>query len=185
MKDVLNRYQKNEDIGQAKHIMKYIFPKQFGLHNVFTHLTDRRETTHAFKDYTDREAEIASSFKDHDEKIYRRLGAAVIPLIDKMQRLHQQCSYHALINYYCSPVQESTCDTGDGLSIDRETSKVFTQNEISTISTRAFDGDSSPMSKDEDIVRHHTPQHKVTLKMYRRLTTGRCLRLRCHKEGHS
>jgi hypothetical protein len=161
MKDVLNRYQNDKDDCQAKHIMKYIFPKQFGLHNVFTHVTHRRETTHAFKDYTDREAEITSSLKDRDEKVYKRLGARMFPVIAKMQRLHQQCSYHTLINYYCSSIQESTCEADDGLSLDKETSKVFTQNEESTIFTRTYDGNTPPMSKDEDIIRHHTPQHKV------------------------
>ena len=185
MKDVLNRYQNTKDSAQAKHIMKYILPKQFGLHNVFAHFTDRRETTHAFKDYTDRDDEIALSLKDRNEKVYRRLGERVLPLIAKMQKLHQQCSYHALINYYCSSVQDSATLPDDGLFFDRETSKVFSQNEMSTISMRTFDGDTPPTSNDEDIIRHHTPQHKVMLKSYQTLTTGYCLRLCCNKACHS
>src|SRR6266496_1495632 len=98
--------------------MKYIFPKQFGLHNVFTHVTDRRETTHAFKDYTDRENEITGAPKSRDEKVYRRLGSRILPLVTKMHKLHKRCSYDATIHYYCSSASERTRDTELELSFD-------------------------------------------------------------------
>ena len=140
-----------------------MFPRQFGLHSVFTHITDRRETTHAFKDYTDREGEIASSRKDRDEKVYRRLGMKVLPLIRKMQRLHQQCSYHALVHYYCSPTLDGLGKDGGEMSLESEkdTSKLLTQKEISVIASGTLVTASQQTSQDENIIRHHTPHHKV------------------------
>ncbi|KAE8225352.1 hypothetical protein CF319_g1893 [Tilletia indica] len=43
---------------RVRHILKYMFPRQYGLHNVFTSVVDRNLTTQAFPDYTMREAEI-------------------------------------------------------------------------------------------------------------------------------
>lgn len=144
--------------------MKYIFPRQFGLHSVFTHATDRRETTHAFKDYTDREGEIATALKDRDLKVYRRLGTRLLPLIRKMQQLHKKCSYHELIEYYCSQNSEASSKEMDvDVSFgSEEHSKEFTQKEISIISTNTSGRDQLP-SEQGDIIRHHTPQHKVVL----------------------
>jgi hypothetical protein len=127
------------------------------------HATDRRETTHAFKDYTDREAEIAGAMKDRDEKVYRRLGANVLPLIRKMQKFHQHCSYHSLVHYYCSPAADNTCkDSGEmSLKSDKETSKVLTQKEVSITTSGTLAGGSQEMPQDENVIRHHTPHHKV------------------------
>jgi hypothetical protein len=161
----LNRYQNTNDLSQAKHILKYIFPKQFGLHSVFTHATDRRETTHAFKDYTDREGEITAGTKDRDDKVYRRLGGNVLPLIRKMQSLHRNCLYHSLIHYYCSPCGDSVVNDGLEMSLEsvRETSKLLTQKEVSNVTMGSSNGEGGVKSKDEDIIRHHTPHHKVHL----------------------
>ena len=141
--------------------MKYMFPKQFGLHSVFTHATDRRETTHAFKDYTDREAEIMSSSKERVPKAYKRLEKKLVPLIQRMQRLHSQCSYHSLINYYCSEASDGTARNEVEFTESPETSRLLTQMEISTSSGRSFDKAVVPASKDEDIIRHHLPQYRV------------------------
>ena len=162
IKDVLNRCQDPKDTSQAKHILKYIFPKQFGLHNVFTHATDRRETTHAFKDYTDRENEITGAMKGRDEKVYRRLGSQVLPLVTKMQKLHKRCSYHAIIHYYCASASENTYDAELAVSLneEKERSKEITQMELPTASTIMSD-DFEVTSKECDIIRHYTPHHKV------------------------
>lgn len=140
-----------------------MFPRQFGLHSVFTHITDRRETTHAFKDYTDREGEIASARKDRDEKVYRRLGIKVLPLIRKMQRLHQQCSYHSLVHYYGSPISDDSGKDGGEMSLESEkdTSKLLTQKEVSIIASGTLVSGSQQTSQDENIIRHHTPHYKV------------------------
>lgn len=163
IKDVLSRCVNSKDISQAKHILKYIFPMQFGLHNVFTHITDRRETTHAFRDYTDREAEITMATKYRDEKVFKRLGVKVLPLISKMQKLHQKCSYSALIHHYCSPGQGGNVHVELRTTFDEEKkrSKELTQRDISTISTRTSETDIELTSKDVDIIRHHTPHNQV------------------------
>ncbi|KAK0566761.1 hypothetical protein OC861_003040 [Tilletia horrida] len=49
--------QKQEE-RRVRHLLKYVFPRQFGLHNVFTSPVDRNMTTQALHDYTMREAEI-------------------------------------------------------------------------------------------------------------------------------
>ncbi|KAH0538165.1 hypothetical protein FGG08_005223 [Glutinoglossum americanum] len=58
---VLNRYSDPGNPEHTVHIMKYIFPRVFGLHNVFDSTTNSRETVQPFKDYTMREQEITSS----------------------------------------------------------------------------------------------------------------------------
>ncbi|PCH03091.1 Reverse transcriptase [Penicillium occitanis (nom. inval.)] len=58
---VLNRFPDSSNLADTVHVMKYIFPRQFGLHNVFTSVVDSRETVQPFKDYTLREEEIARS----------------------------------------------------------------------------------------------------------------------------
>ncbi|KAJ9663453.1 Telomerase reverse transcriptase [Coniosporium apollinis] len=94
--------------------MKYIFPRQSGLHNVFTSKVDYRDTAQPFKDYTLREQEIArvrheqyvksgaredvDSFKTN---IPKRLRAQALELVGKLRALHQACSYTELLRYYC------------------------------------------------------------------------------------
>ncbi|KAL8924369.1 MAG: hypothetical protein Q9172_002716 [Xanthocarpia lactea] len=111
--DVLNRYPHPENSLHTAHIMKYIFPRQFGLHNVFTSTIDPRETVQPFKDYTLREHEITqktkqpassnpSNFRSH---LPRRLRGAVFDLVCKMQKLHAKCAYYKLLQHYC-PLRE-------------------------------------------------------------------------------
>ena len=61
--DVLNRFSSSESLSQTVHVMKYIFPRQFSLHNVFTCLPDTRTSTLPVNDYFSREEEIAQSEK--------------------------------------------------------------------------------------------------------------------------
>ena len=96
--------------------MKYIFPKQWGLHNVFTSNVDKQETVQPFQDYTLREKEIAQRSQDAEKAILKsrkheatairshlpkRLRGAVVALIRKMQKLHSRCSYPMMMEYYC------------------------------------------------------------------------------------
>ena len=46
------------ELRAARHILKYIFPRQFGLHNVFTCTLSYWENGGHFRDYSDRETEI-------------------------------------------------------------------------------------------------------------------------------
>ena len=95
--------------------MKYIFPRQFGLHNVFTSTVDPKETAQPFKDYTLREQEIfqvqrRTLLKLNSDRIDPqpvkqhlppRLRGTAFDLVRKLQRLHSQCSYHELFKHYC------------------------------------------------------------------------------------
>lgn len=115
--DVLNRHSYNakdsndtntDDSSASKphqstvHVMMYIFPRQFGLHNVFTNDVDHRETVQPFKDYTLREDEINKIYPSPSAiKIPKRLRGKATSLVRKLQILHNQCPYKKLLEYYC------------------------------------------------------------------------------------
>ncbi|MCJ1310200.1 hypothetical protein MMC25_003861 [Agyrium rufum] len=111
----LNRYPDHAKKEHTVHLMKYIFPRQFGLHNPFSSTVDRKETIQPFKDYTLREHEIAESEKRQQQlhparvctekkKVPKRLRGQAVGLVAKMQVLHARCSYFELLKHYC-PVE--------------------------------------------------------------------------------
>lgn len=95
--------------------MKYIFPRQFRLHNVFTSATDKRQTVQRFKDYTMREDEIAQSAGrgvdgelKETTRIPKRLRGKAVDLVQKLQDRNKRCPYVELLRYYCpSTVREA------------------------------------------------------------------------------
>ncbi|KAL8731786.1 MAG: hypothetical protein Q9166_003233 [cf. Caloplaca sp. 2 TL-2023] len=106
---VLNRYADPLNTFHTAHILKYIFPWQFGLHNVFTSAIDPRETIQPFKDYTLREQEI-TQMKDRSSlsnpltvrsHLPRRLRGIVFDLVCRVQTLHSRCAYYELLKHYC------------------------------------------------------------------------------------
>lgn len=121
MVDALNRYGNSESQAHTVHLMKYIFPRQFGLHNVFTSTVDSRETVQPFKDYTLREQEIASAARQKQAKggiaaanaqqskdqLPKRLRGLPVELIKKLQKRHARCPYKELLKHYC-PVDVGT-----------------------------------------------------------------------------
>lgn len=124
VQDVLNRYPYRSksvslEEGSAVHpntlqVIKYIFPRQFGLHNVFDSVVDFRETVHPFKDYTLREDEIRRLPPNHkgaSTKIPRRLRGSLVGLVRKLQILHERCSYGQMVAYYC-PSKVRTLSAG-------------------------------------------------------------------------
>ena len=110
----MNRFPDHSNVNHTVHVMKYLFPRQFGLHNVFTCTVDSNESIQPFKDYTLREEEItqlkcrkgqkggdgASSIAVK-QRVPKRLRGEALDLVRKLQRLHSRCSYHNLLNYYC------------------------------------------------------------------------------------
>lgn len=89
-------------------IMMYIFPREFGLHNVFTSQVDPRETVQPLKDYTLREEEITRVYgrrltEDISSKIRvpKRLRGKAIELVKKLRISHRLCSYKELLRCYC------------------------------------------------------------------------------------
>lgn len=100
---VLQRYTQL-DKHATVHVMKHIFPRQFGYHNVFTSQIDPRESAQRFADYTYREGEFHSSTKHSDNWIPRRLRGACERLVRKLRRQHARCSYTQLLRHYCRTV---------------------------------------------------------------------------------
>lgn len=84
------------------HTMMYIFPRQFGLHNVFTKNVDTRETVQPFQDYTLREDEINKKLSElSPAKVPRRLRGRGVELMEKLQLQHSRCAYKKLLDHYC------------------------------------------------------------------------------------
>ncbi|RGP76336.1 telomerase reverse transcriptase [Fusarium sporotrichioides] len=112
---VLNRCRKLPDSANldAEHqgvikVMMYMFPRQFGLHNVFTSRVDPTKTSQKFHDYTSREEEIAPAFQakpgdtaSRKPKTPKRLRGDVERLVERLQILHSRCSYTELLRHYC------------------------------------------------------------------------------------
>lgn len=107
------------------HLLKYIFPRQFGLHNVFTSDVRGHETSQPFKDYTLREQEIIEAERQYmkhsngrdlvatkgQTRIPRRLRGRLMALVRKLQIRHSRCSYERMLRFYC-PVEVSLCPSG-------------------------------------------------------------------------
>lgn len=101
---VFNRYPDTLNLEQSVHIAKYMFPKQFGLHNVFTSTVDSRETSQAFKDYTLREKEITDMLqksKRNSTWLPKRLRDGPMKLIEDMRRRHSKLGYVELLRNHC------------------------------------------------------------------------------------
>ena len=96
---------------QTVHLMKYIFPRQFSLHNVFTSKVDPKETVQKFKDYTLREEEIA--FQERrlrakmchahsiETRLPKRLRGHALKLVQQLQKRSQRCPFSILLQHYC------------------------------------------------------------------------------------
>lgn len=99
--------------GNTLKVMAYMFPRQFGLHNVFTSTVDRTKTAQKFQDYTLREEELSAAFRQTsgDKSALRihlpkRLRGEAKRLTQRLQILHARCSYVALFEHYCpSPLK--------------------------------------------------------------------------------
>ncbi|KAL7960876.1 hypothetical protein V8C34DRAFT_312267 [Trichoderma compactum] len=89
-------------------LMMYIFPRQFGLHNVFTSAIDANQTAQKFHDYTLREDEISKKMRANKgspekslPKLPKRLRGSTRDLVQRLQVLHARCSYFELLRHYC------------------------------------------------------------------------------------
>jgi hypothetical protein len=94
--------------------MMYMFPRQFGLHNVFTSQVDHSQTAQRFQDYTLREEEITRKFCTSSEgtqqfkaHIPKRLRGLPQHLVARIQIFHARCSYSKMLEHYC-PVRLSS-----------------------------------------------------------------------------
>jgi telomerase reverse transcriptase len=128
---VLNRFSiQSEDLGgnygsgshvksdgKTIHVMKYMFPRQFGLHNVFTSAVDSRETVQPFKDYTMREDEIMAKISKGLTggkarcRVPKRLRNGASLLVRKLQIQQKRCAYKEMIEHYCPSSVSLSCRT--------------------------------------------------------------------------
>ena len=125
---VLNRLKDTTERSETVHVMKYVFPRQFSLHNAFTSEVDPKDTAQAFKDYTLREKEIKRTvLKDirSKSKVPKRLRGACEKLIARLRRKHRGCSYPALIRHYC-PIDSTSsgCANTNAMSLATAASQV-------------------------------------------------------------
>lgn len=118
---VLNRLCDETSPEQTTTVMKYIFPRQFSLHNVFTSQIDPKDTAQPSKDYTLREAELARSEFTSKRKramkssqvssktpfLPKRVRDDVYLLVASLRRRHARCPYHALLEHYCPATSHS------------------------------------------------------------------------------
>lgn len=109
--------------------MKYIFPRQFGLLNVFKLDSDSRNIMDDSKTFMFRESEISrldeekrlqrpqpkNEFTAADcggvgsFKVPRRLRGITIELVRKLRNRNAQCSYGELLRYYCPTEVRHIC----------------------------------------------------------------------------
>ncbi|KAI1000221.1 hypothetical protein K3495_g7977 [Podosphaera aphanis] len=95
--------ESNQDVFKSDesttYILMYIFPRQFGLHNIFSDDTNSRQL---FCDYTLREEEIKRKYPCAEKiKVPKRLRGNVLNLVRKIQILHKRCPYKKLLEHYC------------------------------------------------------------------------------------
>lgn len=126
---VLNQQRETDSRQQTVHVMKYIFPRQFGLHNVFTSDVHRKDTAQQFKDYTSRDREIAEDEyrrrsrraagpekTDQDAPLPKRLRGEVEDLVSRLRKRHNRCSYAAMLEHYCPRTSDSGNTLGGSFS---------------------------------------------------------------------
>ncbi|KAJ6790258.1 hypothetical protein PWT90_09861 [Aphanocladium album] len=117
------------DVNTAK-VLMYIFPRQFGLHNVFTSTVDTRTTVQKFQDYTVRDEEIArilrsdKKFLEHGAPhIPKRLRGTARNLVRRLQIRHRRCSYFELIRHYCPSILDNLREKNQQSKVPTSTSK--------------------------------------------------------------
>ncbi|KAJ5782388.1 Telomere reverse transcriptase [Penicillium paradoxum] len=122
---VLNRFSSLDSTAQLVHVMKYIFPRQFGLLNVFMPDSEDRNSTDEWKGFMFRENEIslledkvqgqrsqpqnkpadADCGGQRNIKVPKRLRGNTTELVRKLRNRNAQCPYGELLRYYCPTEQ--------------------------------------------------------------------------------
>jgi telomerase reverse transcriptase len=146
--DALNRYPNHTNWNHNMYLLMYIFPRQFGLHNAFTSQVDKSQTIQPFMDYTLREREIRMTAAASQEtresnhtmkSLPKRLRGLPTQLVQKLQRLHNKCSYIQLLNYYCPGSKVSTLGKGAAQTTEDRSLPLESSKSIEEISSRDDD----------------------------------------------
>ena len=118
---MLNRYTSLDSEEQTVHVMNYIFPRQFGLQNVFSSTAASNGNTNYLTNAIFREKEISQLIEkeqlrrpapkgdqahaDHEEaahtRLPKRLRGQALELIRRLRVRHSKCRYRQLLDYYC------------------------------------------------------------------------------------
>ncbi|EPQ64549.1 Bgt-2774 [Blumeria graminis f. sp. tritici] len=90
-------------IGQnSSYILMFMFPRQFGLHNIFSSGSDSSQNIQSCYHDKIREKEIKDRYPSQNSiKIPKRLRGKPSALTERMHALHKKCSYRKLLEYYC------------------------------------------------------------------------------------
>ncbi|RMZ79164.1 hypothetical protein DV738_g3553, partial [Chaetothyriales sp. CBS 135597] len=106
---VFQRYSHWQDDLETTHIMKYVFPSQFGLPNVFTSALDAQGAgRQPLPDYAYRENDITSSSTHPRFWLPKRLRGGPMDLVRRMRKAHAACSYTQLLRHYCPDTGQQT-----------------------------------------------------------------------------
>ncbi|KAJ5902253.1 Telomere reverse transcriptase [Penicillium taxi] len=152
---VLNRFSSLDSTAEDMYVMKYIFPRQFGLQNVFVRKIDANYYTNPFTAPNFREEKISrqalkrrpvqsaeqssANTEDPISKCPKRLRGKATELSKSLRVRHARCSYRALLEYYC-PMEanvpwtlgapSSLPDDTTGNELASSTEKLITQASI-------------------------------------------------------
>lgn len=147
--------------------MRYMFPRQFGLHNAFTSKVDHKESAMQFKDYTLREQEIKRAqltkqksttttySADKQCSLPKRLRGAPQKLVEALRKRHIRCPYATLMQHYCptqgARVAEPIDSSGSIFDLATPPAKVsaFCRSIVSHVFPGAFwgEGEQGQMNK--------------------------------------
>lgn len=114
--DVLNRFPVLDSEEQTCHVMKYIFPRQFGLQNVFDSTKNHdssisttvreQEISQLLQKQQAQRAPLKAELPDGNKeplltKLPRRLRGQPVELVRKFRARHSTCQYDKLLEHYC------------------------------------------------------------------------------------
>lgn len=162
---VLQRYSLLDQPEQTLHVIKHIFPRQFGLHNVFTNRSDPRESSQQLPDYTYREEEFSRETKHSKSWVPPRLRGGGENLVRGLRKGHARCSYTQLLWHYCPTVPNARArPVANGLprTPSSFSTAVNTQQLPSTYPQANEDVSTSPSQADFSFLSHATPSSQVS-----------------------
>lgn len=95
---------------KARHILRYIFPRQHGLSHPFklTSLGD----TYEYKNYMDREDEIERAIRLSKNANTPKRLKNIVPIIDQMVWRHLKCPYKLFFDKFCPSKVENEVNLG-------------------------------------------------------------------------
>ncbi|KAK4500419.1 hypothetical protein PRZ48_008608 [Zasmidium cellare] len=154
---VLNRCRDIDSAEDTVHVMKYIFPAQFRLHNVLQSNVDNKDTTDPFRDYMLREQEISlqqkarlnakkavvASGHHRPPSTPKRLRGTIQTLVRRLRKRHSTCSYFAMLEHYCPrpSAGSGSADASIQLATDESNVSAFCRAAVFKVFPKALWGD--------------------------------------------